>query len=76
MSDTLDDRATRAFEKIKGWSSLNELNQISDYVDVSRATKKRTIVENFDSWLAIKHPRIAFIALILLVVDIVINLSK
>ena len=76
MSDTLNDRTSRAFEKIKGWNSLSELNQVNDFVDVSRATKKRTIVENFDSWLAIKHPRITFMTLILLVVDIAINLSK
>jgi len=76
MSDTLNDRTSRAFEKIRGWNSLNELNQVNDFVDTSKATRKRSIIENFDSWLAIKHPRITFATLILLIVDIAINLYK
>lgn len=76
MSDNLNDRAERAFNGIKGWSSLNDLNQVADYVDVSRVIKKRTFIENFDSWLAIKHPRIAFISFLFIIADVVINLSK
>ena len=76
MSNIPEERATRAFEKIKVWSSLSDLNDVNRYLDDSKKVKKRTFLDNFDSWITINHPRITFITFIAIIILIAITLYK